>query len=147
MSAVPLRRMGAAARSAADAGTPAMAGSVERAAGTSGRRHWAEARVQRWLEGRGWTTLDANVVSRAGELDLVMRDGDVIVFVEVRQRRRETHGGAGESLDPRKVARVRRAAAAWLAARGAHERPVRFDAALVRGDPEAARVRLVHDAF
>ena len=110
-------------------------------------RHWAEPRVRRWLEARGWTTLAENVTFRHGELDLVMRDGHTIVFVEVRQRASGQRGGAGESLVARKRARVRRAAAAWLAARALHEASVRFDAALVRGDADAARVTLIRDAF
>ncbi len=109
--------------------------------------HWSEPRVQRWLERHGWHTLDRNVASRHGELDLVMADGDTIVFVEVRQRTGASHGGAAASLVASKRGRVRRAAAAWLAARGLHEASVRFDAALVCGGPERARVTLVRDAF
>ena len=110
-------------------------------------RHWSEPRVRRWLEARGWRSLAENVRYRHGELDLVMREGDTIVFVEVRQRRSDRHGGAAASLDPRKHARVRRAAATWLAERGLHEAAVRFDAALVTGEIAAARVVLVRDAF
>ncbi len=99
------------------------------------------------LEGRGWTTLGTNVSVRGGELDLIMSDGDVVVFVEVRQRSSSAHGGAAESLDGRKVARVRRAAQVWLARHGRHEDAVRFDAVLVEGDEAAPRVRWVHDAF
>jgi len=110
-------------------------------------RHWAEARVERWLERRGWRAVARNVSDRHGEIDLVMRDGEVIVFVEVRQRRGDVWGGAAHSIDSRKAGRVRRTAAAWLAARGWHEAPVRFDAVLVSGDEARARVRLVCDAF
>jgi putative endonuclease len=99
------------------------------------------------LEDRGWTTLGANVSVRGGELDLIMADGDAVVFVEVRQRRSSDHGGAAESLDRRKTERVRHAAQIWLARHGRHEHPVRFDAVLVDGDAAAPRVRLVHDAF
>ncbi len=110
-------------------------------------KHWSEPRVRRWLEGYGWRTLASNVTSRHGELDLVMDDGGTIVFVEVRYRRVATHGGAAASVDGRKRARLRRAAAAWLARHGWHEAPARFDAVLVRGAPERARVTLVRDAF
>ena len=110
-------------------------------------RHWSEPRVRRWLEGKGWRALDANVASRHGEIDLVMDDGGVIVFVEVRHRSRDGHGGAAYSLDGAKCARVRSAAAAWLASRRLHESPVRFDAALVTGSREQARVSLLRDAF
>jgi putative endonuclease len=99
------------------------------------------------LEDRGWTTLGANVSVRGGELDLIMADGDAVVFVEVRQRRSSDHGGAAESLDRRKTERVRHAAQIWLARHGRHEDPVRFDAVMVDGDAAAPRVRLVHDAF
>ncbi len=112
-----------------------------------GSRHWAEPRVRRWLEARGWTTLAQNATFRHGEIDLVMREGDTIVFVEVRQRTSAGCGGPGESLVARKQARVRRAAATWLASRALHEASVRFDAALVSGDADAARVTLVRDAF
>ncbi len=110
-------------------------------------RHWSEPRVRRWLERRGWRTLGANVTSRHGELDLVMADGATIVFVEVRQRRSDAFGGAAASLAAAKQARVRRAAAVWLAERALDESSVRFDAVLVRGGPERARVKLVRDAF
>ncbi len=99
------------------------------------------------LEERGWTTLGANVSVRGGELDLIMADGEAVVFVEVRQRRSQAFGGAAASLDGRKQARVRRAAQVWLARHGRHEDAVRFDAVLVDGDPAAPRVRLVRDAF
>lgn len=110
-------------------------------------RHWSEPRVRRWLEARGWRTLDANVAVRGGELDLVMDDGESIVFVEVRQRRGDERGGPAASVDERKRARLRRAAAVWLAARGLHEARVRFDVVAVRGDEGNARVRRIRDAL
>ena len=91
--------------------------------------------------------LDANVRSRGGELDLVMEDGGAVVFVEVRQRAGSGFGGAAESLDARKQAKVRRAAARWLAVHGRHEDAVRFDAFLVAGDEASPTVRHVRDAF
>ena len=92
-------------------------------------------------------TLDANVRSRAGELDLVMEDAGVLVFVEVRQRRAGAAVAAADSLDARKQRRVRRAALLWLARHGRHEAPVRFDAVLVDGGRSAPALRHVRDAF
>ena len=109
--------------------------------------HWAEALARAALERRGWRTVAANARVPGGELDLVMHDGRSLVFVEVRQRRGEEQGGAAESLVARKRARVRRAAALWLARHGGDDRPVRFDAVLVDGDHRAPRLRLVRDAF
>ena len=109
--------------------------------------HWAEALARSALERRGWRTVAANARVPGGELDLVMHDGRSLVFVEVRQRRGGEQGGAAESLVARKRARVRRAAALWLARHGGDDRPVRFDAVLVDGDRHAPRLRLVRDAF
>ena len=114
---------------------------------TPPRAHWAEALARAALERRGWTTVAANARVPGGELDLVMHDGASLVFVEVRQRAGAGQGGAAESLVARKRARVRRAAALWLARHGGDDRPVRFDAVLVDGDPRSPRLRLVRDAF
>lgn len=145
MTAFPAARDGGAAGLTAGAAGGAADGAADGASG--GAKHWSEPRVQRWLERRGWRTLASNVGSRHGELDLIMDDGGTIVFVEVRYRRGATHGGAAASVDGRKRARLRRAAAVWLARRGWHDAPARFDAVLVRGAPERARVTLVRDAF
>lgn len=109
--------------------------------------HWAESLARSVLEERGWTTLAANVRRREGEIDLVMDDGEAVVFVEVRQRSGLAQGGAAHSLGPAKQARLRRTALAWLAACGRHEDPVRFDAVLVEGDPGRPRLRWLRDAF
>ena len=68
-----------------------------------------------------------------GELDLVMRDGDVLVFVEVRARSSRRYGGALASLTAQKLARVQSAAQRYLLA----YRPLpacRFDAVLIEGE-------------
>lgn len=109
--------------------------------------HWAESLARSTLEAKGWTTLAANVRRREGEIDLVMDDGEAVVFVEVRQRSSAAHGGAAHSLGPAKQARVRRTAKAWLASSGRFDDPVRFDAVLVDGDAGHPRLRWLRDAF
>lgn len=100
-----------------------------------GVRHWAEELARRTLEGRGWRFLDGNAVVPGAELDLVMRDGRTLVFVEVRQRRTSRFGGPGETLTPRKTARLRRGARSWTYARyGTVALSMRIDAVLVHGD-------------
>lgn len=111
------------------------------------RPHWSEDLAAAALERRGYRTIERNVHYRVGELDLVMEEAGVLVFVEVRQRSEPTFGGAAESLVTRKRAKVRRAAAMWLARHGASERSVRFDVLLVEGHRRAPRLRLLRDAF
>jgi putative endonuclease len=134
-------------RRAARAGDAALSAPSRDAAAGAPRAHWAEALARAALERRGWTTVAANARVPGGELDLVMQDGASLVFVEVRQRAGAGQGGAAESLVARKRARVRRAAALWLARHGGDDRPVRFDAVLVDGDRLRPRLRLVRDAF
>lgn len=91
-----------------------------------GRRF--EAAAAAWLERRGLTILDRNFHARWGEIDLVVRDGNVIAFVEVRFRRSDRHGGAAASVDARKRRRIQAAAAEWLARHPDRGRgPCRFD--------------------
>lgn len=78
-----------------------------------------ELLARRHLERAGLTFYVANVALRGGELDLIMRDGQTWVFVEVRYRRNDTFSGAAASVTYRKQQRLLHAAAVWLAGRGA----------------------------
>jgi putative endonuclease len=68
----------------------------------------------RLLQAQGLVLLARNLWTRAGEIDLAMRDGDTLVFVEVRARGRTRFGGAAASIGRDKQARLARAAAQWL---------------------------------
>ena len=72
----------------------------------------AENDAARWLEGQGWKTLAKRVKTRAGEIDLVMREGETLVFVEVKYRRRASD--LDTAIDEFRLSRV--AAAVEIAA-------------------------------
>src|SRR5262245_17370656 len=82
----------------------------------------------RYLVGLGLTVIERNWRCHAGELDIIARDGDTLVFVEVKTRRGTLFGSPAEAVIGRKVSRIRRLAVLWLANQ---ERPavlpVRFD--------------------
>ncbi|SSW61926.1 YraN family protein [Achromobacter agilis] len=78
----------------------------------TGDRH--EAAALRLLRAQGLALLARNLRTRAGEIDLAMRDGDILVFVEVRSRGCARYGGAAASIGLEKQARLARAAAHWL---------------------------------
>ncbi len=69
-----------------------------------------ESRARRWLERHGLRFIAANTRERGGEIDLIMRDGAVIVFVEVRYRRSASYGDAAASVTPQKQQRLLKAA-------------------------------------
>lgn len=75
---------------------------------------YGERLAARYLAERGMTVLDRNWRCAHGELDLVARDGDCLVFCEVKTRRSERFGAPVEAVTQRKAARLRRLAAAWL---------------------------------
>jgi putative endonuclease len=90
----------------------------------------AEALAADFLAARGMTIVERNFRRRCGELDLIGRDGDTLVFVEVRLRTRNDFGGAAASITARKRARMTAAAGLYLA-RLRHTPPCRFDAVLL----------------
>lgn len=72
--------------------------------------HTAEA----LLKASGLTLVERNWRCRFGEIDLIMRDGATLVFVEVRQRNSQRFGGAAASIGRDKQARIERAVGLYL---------------------------------
>ena len=73
-----------------------------------------EQKARAYLETQGLKFIAANQTFKCGELDLVMADGDTVVFVEVRQRKSNRFGSAVESMDYRKQQKWLNAANMWL---------------------------------
>jgi putative endonuclease len=100
------------------------------------------------LQRAGLATLATNATYRFGELDLVMREGDTIAFIEVRYRRDARFGGAPLSVTPAKRRRIAQAASAWLAAHPAEaRRPCRFDVVAIAGTPQEPQIEWIRGAF
>lgn len=105
-----------------------------------------EALALAHLQRAGLQLIARNVTYRQGELDLVMRDGTTVVFVEVRYRKRADAGSGAESVGPAKRAKLVRAAGLFLAAHPALARqPCRFDVVSLGGDADDIDWR--RDAF
>jgi putative endonuclease len=123
--------------------TPALGGSR---AGTTARGAAAESLAADFLTGRGLVVLARNVRCKGGEIDLVCRDGAVLVLVEVRQRTRADFGGAVASVNAAKRRRIVRTARYVLQRCGAWRNGyVRFDVLGVQGQERA--IEWVKDAF
>lgn len=102
-----------------------------------------EALARRYLVSRGLRHVAHNVRCRHGEIDLVMCDNQVLVFVEVRYRRSERFGGALASIDRRKQARLI-AAAGFFLQRHPTDLPCRFDVVAIGADD---RIQWLQNAF
>jgi len=98
----------------------------------------------RWYRLRGWRILGENVWAGGNELDLIVRRGRRLRFVEVKEKRGSRFGDPLEMVTAEKRRRLRRAAEAWLAARPELRRlAVGFDVIAVR----EGRVQRVPQAF
>lgn len=107
----------------------------------------AESAAAAWLEERGLTVIGRNWRCRFGEIDLVLRDGNTLVFAEVRLRGNPRFGGAAASIDARKRQRLVASAQLYLAGMPAlRERPCRFDAVLMN-DAGGAGLEWIRNAF
>ena len=109
----------------------------------------AENLVAQLLTASGWEIVERNARTRHGELDIVARDGETLVFVEVKGARADTSFGPEKpilSIDFRKQRRVRRLAAAWLSERRDQPfyREIRFDAVGVTLDRHGRAVDVEH---
>ena len=88
---------------------------------------YGEALAARHLIERGMVLLDHNWRCPDGEIDLILRDGDELVFCEVKTRRSTSHGTPFEAVTTTKFARLRRLASQWMSANDVRTFEVRFD--------------------
>lgn len=107
-----------------------------------------EAAALAHLQAHGLQLLARNAQARGGEIDLVMLEGDVVVFVEVRYRGSSAFGGGIASIDSRKRRKLVHAAQVFLMRNPklAHA-PCRFDVVDASGAPATPELHWLRDAF
>jgi putative endonuclease len=87
-----------------------------------------EDQASAYLKENHFKILERNYRSRYGEIDVIAREGNTIVFVEVKLRTTDQFGSPLAAVDQWKQKRLRRMAASYLQAKGLYDRaPVRFD--------------------
>lgn len=106
----------------------------------------AEDLALRYLEIQGLTLVTRNFRCRTGELDLIMCDGEHLVFVEVRSRRHARYGAPAESVTRTKQQKLLRAAAFYLQ-RQCLDLPCRFDVVAVLQPGGEPHIEWIRDAF
>lgn len=109
---------------------------------------YGERVALRHLIDAGMTPVARNWHCADGEIDLILSDGDDLVFCEVKTRRSATYGAPAEAVGPRKQQRLRRLACRWLADEPGHREHVRFDVVAVTARRRgAASVEHLRSAF
>ncbi|UIP28309.1 MULTISPECIES: YraN family protein [Photobacterium] len=98
-----------------------------------------ESLAEQYLQRQGLSAIARNVHCRGGELDLIMKDGDCWVFVEVKYRAHNRFGSAAEAVNRRKLQRLKHAALYWLHSNGmaAEHCQLRFDVVTIEGTDHA----------
>ena len=112
---------------------------------TTGR--WGEEQAREFLEGRGLRLRESNYLTRMGEIDLIMVEGDTLVFVEVRTRNTELYGGGLASVTPSKQRKLCRTALSYLQRHRMTEHPCRFDVVAINTDNSATTFEWIKNAF
>ncbi|MDO6706434.1 MULTISPECIES: YraN family protein [unclassified Photobacterium] len=94
-----------------------------------------ESLAEQYLQRQGLKPIARNVHCRGGELDLIMKDGNCWVFIEVKYRAHNRFGTAVEAIDWRKQQRIKRTALFWLHSKGlsAELCQLRFDVVAIQG--------------
>lgn len=106
-----------------------------------------EDAAARFLETKGFRVLHRNWRHRQWELDLVCRDRDTVVFVEVKTRGAGAMGAPGEALTRAKQARLIKAASHYLSEHGLWDEPCRFDLAAVTDTGSSLDVEHIENVF
>ncbi|MBS3898282.1 MAG: YraN family protein [Dethiobacter sp.] len=98
-----------------------------------------------YLAGRGYVILARNWCCQSGELDMVAKDGDTLVFIEVKTRRSALCGSPAEAVDARKQERVRLVARHYLYENRTGAAKYRFDVVAVNVTDNT--IKIIKDAF
>ncbi len=110
--------------------------------------HQGEQIALDFLMGLGYRLVEKNWRCRSGEIDLIVTDGQVLVFVEVKARNSTSYGLPQEAVVPAKQARIRRIAQYYLQVSGRDEEECRFDVvAIVHTGDDSPRIEHLRAAF
>lgn len=105
----------------------------------------AEKVAQAYLEARQLYLIDRNYSCRYGEIDLIMQDKKILVFIEVRSRQTSAYGSSIETVDPHKQSRIIRSASHYLQSKHLYDQvDCRFD---VVGLNKVGNIVWIKDAF
>ena len=103
-----------------------------------------EAKAAEYLRKKRYEILGANYRCRFGELDLIAKKRDLVIFVEVKLRRNDRFGAAADAVTPTKQNKLKKAALAWLAATNCTA-PTRFD--VIEVYTESGQINHIENAF
>lgn len=115
---------------------------------TRAKGNYGEKLALRYLLEQGLTLVEQNISSRFGEIDILMRDSQEWVFIEVRYRKSQYHGGGLESVNISKQRKLIRTAERYMQTHyKTHFDSCRFDMIEISGEIESPVINWIQDAF
>ena len=106
---------------------------------------YTEGLACQYLENKGFKLIERNFNCRLGEIDLIMQDNDVLVFVEVRYRRNNDFGSAADSITNNKQSKLIKAASVYLQQHtNLNKYPARFDVVSITGSIETSNLKNIN---
>jgi putative endonuclease len=109
---------------------------------------WAEDMALAHLENKGLILIERNYRIPAGEIDLIMKDNELTVFIEVKYRKNNSFYDIRESIDKRKCDRIIKTGLYYQQSSGAgSDMMYRFDIVLITGNPDRPGIQWIKDAF
>ncbi len=107
---------------------------------------WGEEQALKYLKKKGYKFVETRFRTRMGEIDLIMRRGELVVFVEVKLRLNAMSAAPRDYVTASKQRKLRSAALEWMAQNGA-DIPVRFDVVEIDMRDGKACITHIENAF
>lgn len=114
---------------------------------TATKGSWGEEIARKHLLNIGMQIIETNYRYGHEEIDIVARDGDVLVFCEVKARTTDKYGEPEYAITPSKQKRIRRVALAYLVEKEIKNQDCRFDVVAIKGSGPKAEIRYISNAF
>lgn len=109
--------------------------------------NWGEEAAVGLLKKKGYIILERNFRGERGEIDIIARDNETLVFVEVKTRLQKTFGNPEDAVDNRKQAQIGKIAMVYLMEKDLKEKDCRFDVVAVFKAGTKTEIRHIEDAF
>ncbi|GAB4031016.1 MAG: YraN family protein [Elusimicrobiota bacterium] len=106
-----------------------------------------EQKACEYLVSKGYLITERNFCVRGGEIDIIARDGDTLVFVEVKARRSEKSGEPLEAVTEEKRRRLGKAAMFYMNKNSVETENIRFDAIGIKEGPRGLEIEHIENAF
>jgi len=101
----------------------------------------------RFLKKRGYRIIEKNYVCKMGEIDIIAKEKDTLVFVEVKTRTSTIFGPPQLAVNPTKQMQLSKVALSYLKAKQLEDIKARFDVVAILLGPKGEEIELIKDAF